>query len=80
MLPSFKNNTLSANDFIKSISCDTTTIVVVLESSFNNEIKSKLDFNCKLYNVIHPSVFGRYIKYQIPNNYFKHLEEMKIEH
>ena len=40
MLPSFKNNTLSANDFIKSISCDTTTIVVVLESSFNNEIKS----------------------------------------
>ena len=47
---------------------------------FNNEIKSKLDFNCKLYNVIHPSVFGRYIKYQIPNNYFKHLEEMKIEH
>ena len=50
----------------------------------NEQLLSHLIHNaqrvCKLYNVIHPSVFGRYIKYQIPNNYFKHLEEMKIEH
>ena len=54
--------------------------IIIIAGSYVYVEKSKLDFNCKLYNVIHPSVFGRYIKYQIPNNYFKHLEEMKIEH